>query len=339
MEWLIWIGISFCITQSAIFSGLNLACFWVSRLRLEVEAQNNNPHAKKVLALRQDGNFLLTTILWGNVGINVLLTLLSDSVLVGVGAFFFSTVVITLFGEIFPQAYCSRNALRMASALSPILKFYQFLLYPVAKPIGKLLDIWLGEEEITLFRERDLLEVIRKHIEHDEAEVDHLEGVGAMNFLHLDDLTMTQEGEFIHPQSIIHLPTRQNLPIFPKFEAKRVDPFLQQIQASGKKWVIIVDEENMPQAVLDANGFLRDVLLTERQVKPHDYCHHPIVIEEPNTTLGEVIGRLNVQSEHVADDVIDNDIILLWGVEKRIITGADLLGRLLHGIAKHSMPG
>ena len=33
--------------------------------------------------------------------INVLLTLLSDSVLAGVGAFVFSTIVITLFGEIF----------------------------------------------------------------------------------------------------------------------------------------------------------------------------------------------------------------------------------------------
>ena len=41
---------------------------------------------------------------WGNVTINVLLTLLSDSILAGVGAFVFSTIVITLFGEIIPQA-------------------------------------------------------------------------------------------------------------------------------------------------------------------------------------------------------------------------------------------
>jgi len=35
---------------------------------------------------------------------------------------------------------------------------------------------------------------------------------------------------------------------------------------------------------------------------------------------------------HGSDDVIDNDLILVWGHEKRIITGADLLGRLLRGI-------
>jgi metal transporter CNNM len=31
--------------------------------------------------------------------------------------------------------------------------------------------------------------------------------------------------------------------------------------------------------------------------------------------------------------VIDNDLILVWDSQKRIITGADLLGRLLRGIA------
>ena len=83
--------------------------------------------------MRQDANFLLTTILWGNVGINVLLTLLSDSVLAGVSAFLFSTFAITLFGEIAPQAYFSRNALKMASLLAPLLRFYQILFYPVVK--------------------------------------------------------------------------------------------------------------------------------------------------------------------------------------------------------------
>jgi hypothetical protein len=34
----------------------------------------------------------------------------------------------------------------------------------------------------------------------------------------------------------------------------------------------------------------------------------------------------------VGDDVVDNDLILVWGEQKRIITGADLLGRLLRGI-------
>jgi hypothetical protein len=59
--------------------------------------------ALKVAELRKDSNFLLTTILWGNVGINVLLTLLSESVMAGIIAFLFSTFAITIFGEIIPK--------------------------------------------------------------------------------------------------------------------------------------------------------------------------------------------------------------------------------------------
>jgi hypothetical protein len=51
------------------------------------------------------------------------------------------------------------------------------------------------------------------------------------------------------------------------------------------------------------------------------------------TPLGSVIGRMKVKPEHSEDDVVDNDLILVWGEQKRIITGADLLGRLLRGIA------
>lgn len=108
------------------------------------------------MALRNDSNFLLSTILWGNVGINVLLTLLSDSVLMGASSFLFSTIAITIIGEITPQAYFSRNALKMASMLSPLIKFYQFLFYFVAKPTGLILDAWLGKEGITYFAESEL---------------------------------------------------------------------------------------------------------------------------------------------------------------------------------------
>jgi metal transporter CNNM len=41
----IWIGIAFRISQSAVFSGLKLAIFSISKLRLEVEAAGGNRDA------------------------------------------------------------------------------------------------------------------------------------------------------------------------------------------------------------------------------------------------------------------------------------------------------
>ncbi len=329
----IWAGILFCISQSAMFSGLNLALLGISRLRLEVEASAGNPAAAKILALRKDFNFLLTTILWGNVAINVLLTLLSKSVMAGISAFFFSTILITFAGEITPQAYFSRHAMRMGSLLAPVLKIYQIILFPVAKPSAVVLDWWLGEEGIRYYRERDLRTVIHKHIEAEESDVDRLEGIGAMNFLALDDVAVTQEGEYVDPGSIISLPAEDGMPVFPAFERHALDPFLLNVNSSGKKWVIIVDEHDEPCMVLNANAFLREALFGKGAFNPYIYCHRPIVVRDSGTLLGKVISRLRVHAKFEVDDVIDDDLILIWSDEKRVITGADILGRLLRGIA------
>jgi hypothetical protein len=333
ISFLTWFGIFFCISQSAIFSGMNLALFSISRLRLEVEAELGDRHASKILKMRRDSNFLLTTVLWGNVGINVLLTLLSNSVLAGVSAFFFSTVIITIIGEIMPQAYFSRHALRMASLLTPVLKFYQILLFPAAKPTAKILDAWLGAEGIQYFREHSLREVIKKHIEADGSDVDRLEGIGALNFLAIDDMMVVEEGEAVDPRSVITLPMENHLPVFPNFEHTTTDPFLQSIEVSGKKWIIITDGGGEPHLALDSDGFLRDVLFEKAKIMPYRYCHRPIVVKDTRLPLGNVLSRLKSQSQRTGQDVIDRDIILVWGKEeKRVITGADILGRLLKGI-------
>ena len=331
---LTWLGIGFCITQSAFFSGMNLAVFSVSRLRLEIEASMNVNAAMKLLALRNDANLLLTTILWGNVGINVLLTLLSNSLLTGLSAFLFSTLIITFVGEIAPQAYFSRHALRMAARLSFLLRFYQILLYPVAKPTALFLDWWLGKEGVRFFQERELRQLIKMHIESSEVDVDRLEGLGAMNFLKIDDLKLLEEGETIDPHSIIQLPVEAGKPVFPAFSSDANDPFLKRVQRSGHKWVIITNTQDEPEYVLDADGFLRDALFNTTNANTYKYCHRPIIVRDEHMYLGKVLNLFKVVSKKPEDDVIDEDIILVWGNEKRVITGADILGRLMRGIVK-----
>lgn len=337
MNLMIWIGIIFCITQSAMFSGLNLACFSITRLQLEIESNRNNPQALKVARLRQDSNFLLTTILWGNVGINVLLTLLSNSVMAGVIAFVFSTVVITFLGEIIPQAYFSRHALKTASFLSPVLRFYQILFYPVAKPTAVVLDKWLGPEAIQFFRERDFRELLKIHMNSDETDLEMIEGKGALNFLAIDDLAIIEEGEIVDSNSVVQLQFKNDRPVFPEIERSVTDPFLKSIQSSRKKWIILTDQNDEPQVVLDSNGFLRAALFDGTQFKPLTYCHRPTIIRNENTPLGDIIPKLKVHPEHPADDVIDEDIIVLWGNTQRIITGSDILGRLMRGIVRNNL--
>ncbi|MEO5864710.1 MAG: DUF21 domain-containing protein [Nitrospiraceae bacterium] len=331
-EALTWIGIALCLSQSATFAGLNLAVFSLSRFRLEAEAADGNRDAAAVLAMRRDPNSVLATIAWGNVSVNVLLTLLSNSVLTGVGSFLFSTIFITIFGEIVPQGYFSRHALKMAAVFSPLLRGYRVLLYPVVKPSALMLDAWLGKEAIRYFRESELKDIIRRHMLAEESEVGRIEAIGALNFLTIDEMPVEQEGVPIDPASIISLPLRDGMPQFPPFTKLPGDPLLRQIDASGKAWVVIADEQSQPHLMMDADGFLRHALLSDQPTDPYSYCHRPVIIRDRKEPLGTVVAQLRFDTAAPGDHIITYDTILLWTDQPRLITGSDLLGRLLRGI-------
>ena len=102
--------------------------------------------------------------------------------------------------------------------------------------------------------------------------------------------------------------------------------------------MIVTDPQGEPTFVLDSHNFLRDALFNELESDPVVYWHRPIIIRNLQTKLGDVIGQMKVAPERPGDDVIDNDLILVWGPQRRIITGADLLGRLLRGITTVEVP-
>ena len=333
-EALIWLGIAFCISQSALFSGSNIAVFSLSRLRLEAAAAAGDKTAAAALELRRDANFTLVTILMGNVAINVLLTMLADSVMAGVLAFLFSTVVITALGEIGPQAYFSRNALRAVAIFAPVLKVYRILLWPLAKPTALLLDAWVGTESVPWFRERELHNILRYHAVHDDSEVGRVEAIGAINFLALDDLVVQDQGRPLDPESIVQLPFEGDSAVLPTLDRARDDPFIRKLAAARKKWIVLTDDDAQPRLLLNASAFLRDFLILGGDVDPNDYCHRPAVVTRPTETLDTALGILATQ--RAGDAGHDETVMLLWSQKvKRMITGSDVLRCLLSGMGAH----
>jgi len=296
--------------------------------------KGNNP-ARKVLALRRDSNLLLCTILWGNVSANVLLALLSDSVFAGVGAFIFSTVGITFFGEILPQAYFSRHALKVGALLSPMMRMYQVLLYIVAKPCSIILDGWIGPEGPTFYRERDIEIILEKHIREQDSEISANEGRGALNFLALDDRRTADEGSELDLSTIYKFPTNLDLPTFPEVGTEEGRAWIESLKKHPNKWAIIVGEYGYPQLVLRTTNYLSALYANGDKASVYDCCHRPIVVDDEDGTLDDVLGDFVVEAEDVDDDVVDRDVVLHWTKSnKRIITGADIFGKLLSGIAK-----
>ena len=335
------IGIILCLSQSATFSGLNLAFFSLGRLRLEAEAEKGNENAKKILELRKDSNFLLCAILWGNVAANVILTQLSDSALTQFGfwgPFLFSTVAITFFGEIAPQAYFSRNALRVGAVFVPVIKFYQFIFYPIAKPSSFLLDKWIGKEGPNYFEEKDIEILLKKHMREQSSEISQSEGIGAINFLELDDLALFEVSSEVDPKTIYTLPrSKTGGIVLPEFGSLEYINFIKSLRTHSHKRAVLMDEDDTPHLILDTSAFLSRItgnIATDQTVNIRYFCMKPAFVESPDMKLDQVLPKFVVESDRADDYTVDRDVILFHNKDVlNILTGTDILGLLLKGIA------
>jgi hypothetical protein len=137
----------------------------------------------------------------------------------------------------------------------------------------------------------------------------------------------------VDPDSIVELPATIDLPVLPAADGSDFDAFVSRVNASGRKWVILTDLSGKPQLLLDSDAYLRAAVIDKRPVDGYTFCHRPIVIEDANRPIGEVISDLRKGISPDSDEAIAKDIVLLWTAEhKRVVTGADILGRLLRGI-------
>ena len=116
--------------------------------------------------------------------------------------------------------------------------------------------------------------------------------------------------------------------------------FALDVNRSGHKWVLLTDEQDQPLLMLDADGFIRSTITEDANKDPYFYCHRPLIIENPQCSLGEAMKNLKLAHdlEPHSDEVLHTDVILVWSdTEKRVITGADILGRLLKGIGSNEV--
>jgi metal transporter CNNM len=140
---------------AGVFSGLNLGIIGLDPGYLELltmgpfetkEDERDATYARRILPLRRRGNLLLCTILLGNVAVQSLFSILLADLTSGIVGVLVSTFVIMVFGEILPQAVCSRYALVIGAYTMWILYFFCFVTFPISFPLSAILDKMLGED-------------------------------------------------------------------------------------------------------------------------------------------------------------------------------------------------
>eukprot|EP00948_MAST-09A_sp_MAST-9A-sp1_P003908 g3908.t1 len=163
------VGILILVLLSGLFSGLTLGLLSLDLNQLEIVMNSDDKvsarHASKIYPVRQNGNLLLCTLLLGNVAVNSAMTVLLSGYGNGIAAFLISTSLIVIFGEILPQAACSRHGLTIGAKTVPLVKIIIATCYIIAKPISMGLDYWLGDELGQFFRKDEMMVMMRMHVD------------------------------------------------------------------------------------------------------------------------------------------------------------------------------
>lgn len=164
--WLQAIVITVLLGLSGIFSGLNLGLMALDPMELRVVqrcgSDREKRYAAKIEPVRRKGNYLLCSLLLGNVLVNTTLTTLLDELIgSGLAAVAASTMGIVVLGEIVPQALCSRHGLAVGANTLWLTRFFMLVTFPVAYPVSRLLDCILGQEIGTVYNREKLLEMLK----------------------------------------------------------------------------------------------------------------------------------------------------------------------------------
>lgn len=158
-------GIVLLNLLSALFSGLVLGLLSLDVTDLEVlkkcGTERERKYSTAIIPMRKHSNLLLCSLVLGNVVVNAFLQVLLDRVFPGVVGFIGTTICITLFGEILPQAVCSRYGLAIGANTIWITWIVIIVTWPVSYPLSLLLDYSLGDEIAFVYDRERLQEYLR----------------------------------------------------------------------------------------------------------------------------------------------------------------------------------
>ena len=150
---------------SGLFSGLNLGLMALDLTTLKIIMESGSKRQKwcaaKIYPVRRHGNYLLCTILLSNVAVNNTIAILMGDLTTGALAIVLATVGIVIFGEIIPQAICSRFGLYIGAGTIWITYIAMVITFPIALPLSFILNRILGQEIGATYNRQELMHLLK----------------------------------------------------------------------------------------------------------------------------------------------------------------------------------
>lgn len=186
---------------SGIFSATETAFTGANRIKLKKLAEDGNKKAVKALALLDNYDRLLTTILVGNNLVNILSSSLCTFIFTGIfgslGVIYataFMLVVILAVGEITPKSLAKANAERYAMGMAGTMSFFAKIFTPITwiflKFTGTVANYAESEEQPSTLTEEEL-RIMVDEIE-EEGEIEAAESDLIKSAMEFDDKSVEE---------------------------------------------------------------------------------------------------------------------------------------------------
>lgn len=321
-----WLHISLLLlllVMSGLFSGLNLGLMALDKNELQViercGTEDEKYYAKTISPVRKRGNYLLCTLLLGNVLVNSTLTILLDDLTSGIFAVIGSTLLIVIFGEIIPQALCSRHGLAVGAKTVYVTYIFMFITFPLSYPISKLLDKILGEEIGSVYDRERLMEYIRVTKDYNNLEVDEMNIIsGALKFkkISVADIMTTISDVFMLPyDTILNFDT---LTLINNSGYSRIPIY----EGNRDNIVGLLHVKDLSLIDPDHNLQLKVVL---------DFYSHPLLKVFEDDKLDKMLNEFKQGQSHMAliQRVIDNGVKDPYYESIGIVTLEDVIEELI----------
>lgn len=165
--WFIYAGICcFLVLFAGLMSGLTLGLMSLSLVDLEILKRSGSPVEQKqaatILPVVQKQHQLLVTLLLCNAASMEALPIYLDKLFNQFVAIILSVTLVLAFGEVIPQAICTRYGLAVGANFVWLVRILMIICYPISYPIGKVLDCLLGHNQ-ALFRRAQLKALVNIH--------------------------------------------------------------------------------------------------------------------------------------------------------------------------------
>lgn len=302
--------IVFLVLLSGVFSGLNLGLMSWKPQSLKRKAQLGDRDASLVYPLRKNGNLLLTTLLLGNVLVNTILSVFLGSVTTGILATLAATGLIVVFGEILPQSMMAKHSLWFGARSRYVTRLFMFLLYPVCKPLGMLLDKLLGRELPTVYTKKELGMLVKEQATITDSDLD------------TTDYTIVSKGLEFSDKRVVDVMTPLTTTYGLHQNELITKKLLHTIQEEGYSRIPVFDEQDKGfVGVLYAKDLIEVHYQDKERVR--DVMRQPVEVVHEKDKLDKVLKLFKTKKVHLFA-VLDNNndasgIITLEDVLEEII--------------------